>query len=159
MPRRRCCRPACTSVDYVELCDAATLEPLDRLDRPAARILAAARLGATRLIDNLPLLPALRLALALGGGARRGRCVARAYSGTSAARRARARAPAPLARLLDELVERALQHRVIERARRGAENAGGLGRQQRLVGVEQLLDELLARAQADVVDCDVALRA
>jgi pantoate--beta-alanine ligase len=45
-----------TRVDYVELTDAATLEPLARLDRPA-RILAAAWLGTTRLIDNLPLLP------------------------------------------------------------------------------------------------------
>jgi pantoate--beta-alanine ligase len=45
-----------TAVDYVEICDAATLEPLTRLDR-AARILAAVRLGRTRLIDNLPLLP------------------------------------------------------------------------------------------------------
>jgi pantoate--beta-alanine ligase len=45
------------SVDYVEICDAATLDPLDRPDRPA-RVLAAARLGATRLIDNLALLPA-----------------------------------------------------------------------------------------------------
>ena len=45
-----------TRVDYVEACDADTLAPLDRLDRPA-RILAAAWLGTTRLIDNLPLLP------------------------------------------------------------------------------------------------------
>ena len=45
-----------TKVDYVEICDAATLAPLERLDRPA-RILAAAWLGGTRLIDNLPLLP------------------------------------------------------------------------------------------------------
>jgi pantoate--beta-alanine ligase len=44
------------SVDYVEACDAATLLPLERLDRPG-RILAAARLGTTRLIDNLPLDP------------------------------------------------------------------------------------------------------
>jgi pantoate--beta-alanine ligase len=40
-------------IDYVELRDAETLAPLDRLDRPA-RLLAAARLGTTRLIDNLP---------------------------------------------------------------------------------------------------------
>ena len=45
-----------TQVDYVEICDAETLAPLDRLDRPA-RLLAAAWLGATRLIDNVPLLP------------------------------------------------------------------------------------------------------
>lgn len=40
-------------IDYVELRDAETLMPVDRLDRPA-RLLAAARLGRTRLIDNLP---------------------------------------------------------------------------------------------------------
>ena len=40
------------SVDYVELCDAETLEPVRGLDRPA-RLLAAARVGATRLIDNI----------------------------------------------------------------------------------------------------------
>ncbi|OHT18309.1 pantoate--beta-alanine ligase [Edaphosphingomonas haloaromaticamans] len=39
-------------IDYVLLCDAATLEPLSRADRPA-RLLAAARMGRTRLIDNL----------------------------------------------------------------------------------------------------------
>ena len=43
-------------IDYVALCDAATLRPLAHLDRPA-RLLAAARLGRTRLIDNLPVLP------------------------------------------------------------------------------------------------------
>jgi pantoate--beta-alanine ligase len=41
-------------VDYVAACDAVSLEPLMRLDRPA-RILGAAWLGATRLIDNLAL--------------------------------------------------------------------------------------------------------
>ncbi len=40
-------------IDYVELRDAATLEPVTALGRPA-RILAAARMGRTRLIDNLP---------------------------------------------------------------------------------------------------------
>lgn len=44
-------------VDYVELRDAETLAPLSALDRPA-RLLAAARIGRTRLIDNLPVLPA-----------------------------------------------------------------------------------------------------
>lgn len=44
-------------VDYVELRDAATLEPMTALDRPA-RLLAAAFLGRTRLIDNLPVDPA-----------------------------------------------------------------------------------------------------
>jgi pantoate--beta-alanine ligase len=43
-------------VDYVELRDAETLAPVVRLDRPA-RLLAAARMGRTRLIDNLALLP------------------------------------------------------------------------------------------------------
>ena len=44
-------------VDYVQLRDAETLAPLQRLNRPA-RLLAAARLGTTRLIDNLPVAPA-----------------------------------------------------------------------------------------------------
>lgn len=39
-------------VDYVTLCDAVTLEPMTLLDRPA-RLLAAARIGTTRLIDNI----------------------------------------------------------------------------------------------------------
>jgi pantoate--beta-alanine ligase len=45
------------SVDYVEARAAADLTPLDRLDRPA-RILAAARLGGARLIDNIAADPA-----------------------------------------------------------------------------------------------------
>ncbi len=44
-------------VDYLELRDADTLAPLDALDRPA-RLLVAARLGDTRLIDNIPVEPA-----------------------------------------------------------------------------------------------------
>ena len=43
-------------IDYVALRDAETLRPVDGLDRPA-RLLAAARLGRTRLIDNLPVNP------------------------------------------------------------------------------------------------------
>ena len=44
-------------IDYVELCDAETLAPVASLERPA-RLLAAARIGRTRLIDNLPVEPA-----------------------------------------------------------------------------------------------------
>jgi len=44
-------------VDYIALRDAETLEPVRRLARPA-RLLAAAHLGRTRLIDNLPVEPA-----------------------------------------------------------------------------------------------------
>jgi pantoate--beta-alanine ligase len=43
-------------IDYVELRDAETLAPLASLDRPA-RLLAAAKIGRTRLIDNLPVEP------------------------------------------------------------------------------------------------------
>ena len=44
------------SVDYVALCDAVTLQPVATLERPA-RLLAAARIGAARLIDNVPVMP------------------------------------------------------------------------------------------------------
>jgi pantoate--beta-alanine ligase len=40
-------------IEYLEICDAATLKPLEVVDRPG-RILTAVRLGATRLIDNVP---------------------------------------------------------------------------------------------------------
>jgi pantoate--beta-alanine ligase len=43
-------------IDYVELCDSETLAPLAALTRPG-RLLAAARIGRTRLIDNLPVSP------------------------------------------------------------------------------------------------------
>ncbi|MGE5722463.1 MAG: 4-phosphopantoate--beta-alanine ligase, partial [Sphingomonadales bacterium] len=43
-------------IDYVALCDAETLAPMTRLDRPA-RLLAAARIGRTRLIDNVAVHP------------------------------------------------------------------------------------------------------
>jgi pantoate--beta-alanine ligase len=41
------------SVDYVVLGDAETLAPITALQRPA-RLLAAAKIGRTRLIDNMP---------------------------------------------------------------------------------------------------------
>jgi pantoate--beta-alanine ligase len=41
-------------IDYVEIRDADSLRPVERLDRPAV-ILAAAYVGATRLIDNMRL--------------------------------------------------------------------------------------------------------
>lgn len=43
------------NVDYVALADAASLDVLDRWDGRPARLLAAARIGRTRLIDNLAL--------------------------------------------------------------------------------------------------------
>ena len=43
-------------IDYVTLCDAVTLEPMSVLDRPA-RLLGAAKLGRTRLIDNIAVEP------------------------------------------------------------------------------------------------------
>ena len=46
-----------SAVDYVELCDAEDLAPMQRLDRPA-RLLAAAHIGRARLIDNIPVEPA-----------------------------------------------------------------------------------------------------
>lgn len=41
-------------VDYVALADAADLARLDRLGERPARLLVAARIGGTRLIDNMP---------------------------------------------------------------------------------------------------------
>lgn len=43
-------------VEYVQFVDFATLEPMDTLDRPA-RLAVAARLGRTRLIDNVAVDP------------------------------------------------------------------------------------------------------
>ncbi len=45
-----------TSVDYVDFVDAATLEMIDQAG-PEGRILTAARLGETRLIDNIAVAP------------------------------------------------------------------------------------------------------
>jgi pantoate--beta-alanine ligase len=41
------------SVDYAELADAETLQPLAELGERPARLLVAARIGGTRLIDNM----------------------------------------------------------------------------------------------------------
>lgn len=54
--RRRLAAAGFDPIDYVALCDAATIEPLTMLDRPA-RLLAAAKIGKTRLIDNVALAP------------------------------------------------------------------------------------------------------
>jgi pantoate--beta-alanine ligase len=45
------------AVEYLELRDAATLQPLDAVPARPARLLAAAQLGRTRLIDNIPVTP------------------------------------------------------------------------------------------------------
>lgn len=45
-----------TAIDYIELRDAENLAPIDQVGRPA-RLLAAVRLGKTRLIDNLAVMP------------------------------------------------------------------------------------------------------
>lgn len=42
------------SVDYVTVADAETLQPIERIGARPARAFAAARLGRTRLIDNVP---------------------------------------------------------------------------------------------------------
>lgn len=42
-----------SSVDYAELADSGSLVPLSRLDARPARLLVAARIGGTRLIDNM----------------------------------------------------------------------------------------------------------
>jgi pantoate--beta-alanine ligase len=45
------------SVDYAELADAESLEPLAALSDRPARLLVAARIGGTRLIDNMAVVP------------------------------------------------------------------------------------------------------
>ncbi len=47
-------RAGFTRIDYLAIGDAESLKPLEKRDRPG-RILAAAWLGSTRLIDNVPL--------------------------------------------------------------------------------------------------------
>jgi pantoate--beta-alanine ligase len=44
------------TLDYAVVVDSETLEPLDRLDRPAHALIAG-RVGSTHLIDNCPLIP------------------------------------------------------------------------------------------------------
>jgi pantoate--beta-alanine ligase len=46
------------SVEYVEVREAETLTPVTAEITEPSRILAAARLGRTRLIDNMPIGPA-----------------------------------------------------------------------------------------------------
>jgi pantoate--beta-alanine ligase len=53
---RAALREAGFAPDYLELCDAADFSAMSVLDRPA-RLLTAARLGRTRLIDNIPVTP------------------------------------------------------------------------------------------------------
>jgi pantoate--beta-alanine ligase len=43
-----------SSVDYAVLADAESLQPIERRGDKPARLLVAARLGTTRLIDNMP---------------------------------------------------------------------------------------------------------
>ena len=43
-----------TSVDYATLADSASLAPLAALEGRTARLIVAARIGGTRLIDNMP---------------------------------------------------------------------------------------------------------
>jgi pantoate--beta-alanine ligase len=45
-----------TKIDYVEVCDAETLQPVAEVRGPA-RVFAAAWMGRTRLIDNVPVQP------------------------------------------------------------------------------------------------------
>jgi pantoate--beta-alanine ligase len=42
------------SIDYAELSDAERLTPVTAIDGTAARLFVAARIGGTRLIDNMP---------------------------------------------------------------------------------------------------------
>ncbi len=42
-----------SSIDYASLVDSASLAPITTLDGPSARLVVAARIGGTRLIDNM----------------------------------------------------------------------------------------------------------
>ena len=50
--KRKLVQAGFASVDYVEVRDAATLKAVDRYEDKPLRVLAAVRLGKTRLIDN-----------------------------------------------------------------------------------------------------------
>ena len=65
--RENLLRSGFISVDYVTLADAELLETLEQADRPA-RLLAAARLGRARLIDNLSVAALVRTLLAAAPG-------------------------------------------------------------------------------------------
>ena len=52
--RQRLLRAGFSSVDYATLADAHSLVPLDREADVPTRLLVAARIGGTRLIDNMP---------------------------------------------------------------------------------------------------------
>lgn len=54
MVRTRLIEAGFTAPDYVELRDSATLAPVTKLKKQPARLLVAARMGQTRLIDNWP---------------------------------------------------------------------------------------------------------
>lgn len=60
---RAAMEPFAVVPEYVALVDQATLEPVDRLDAPALLAIAA-RVGATRLIDNVVLQPTANVLLA-----------------------------------------------------------------------------------------------
>ncbi|GIK97265.1 MAG: pantothenate synthetase [Alphaproteobacteria bacterium] len=53
--RERLCAAGFDKIDYVEVADAETLQPLEKVEYPrSARVFAAAWMGRTRLIDNMP---------------------------------------------------------------------------------------------------------
>jgi len=53
LARKRLADAGFSPIDYIELCNAETLEPVRQAQGPL-RLLAAAKLGNTRLVDNLP---------------------------------------------------------------------------------------------------------